>query len=137
MPMDLKATMMIAGAGMKAQSERMRVVAENVANADSISVSPGGTPYQRKTITFQNVLDKEMGMPLVKVTKIGVDNSDFGKAYKPGHPGADKNGYVLTPNVQTMIEMQDMKQAQRSYEANLNTIEITKTMLARTLDLLR
>lgn len=134
---DLKSSMSIAGSGMQAQSTRLRIVAENIANADSVSTEPGGDPYQRKTIHFKNVLDKEIGAPLVKVGKIGLDSSPFIKEYSPGHPSADAEGFILKPNVNIAIETADLKEAQRAYEANLSTIEITKTMLSRTLDLLR
>lgn len=127
----------IAASGMRAQSERIRVAAQNIANVDSTSMVPGGDPYRRKTITFQNVLDKEMGVEKVKVAKIGRDPSAFKQVYQPGHPAANAEGYVLLPNVDTMIESQDLKEAQRSYEANLSTIQVTKTMLGKTLDLLR
>lgn len=127
----------IAASGMRAQSERLRVVAQNIANADSTSMTPGGEPYRRKTITFQNALDREMGVDMVKVTRVGRDPSDFKQVYQPNHPAANAEGYVLMPNVDTMIENQDLKEAQRSYEANLNTIQITKSMLGKTLDLLR
>ncbi len=134
---DLKSTMYIAGAGMRVQGERLKVVAENIANADSVAATADDNPYRRKTIHFKNILDKELGVNLVKVDKIGVDSSEFGKKYDPGHPAADSGGYVSTTNVQTMVESMDMKQAQRSYEANLAVIEMTKGMVTRTLDLLR
>lgn len=134
---DLKASMYIAGSGMRAQSERLKVIAENIANAESTGTTPGAAPYQRKTIHFKNVLDKEIGANVVKVDKIGVDNSEFIKEYKPGHPAADEQGYILRSNVNTMIEAADMREAERTYEANLSVIETTKGMITRTLDLLR
>ncbi len=134
---DLKSSINIAASGMKVQTQRIKVVAENIANADSVASTPGGEPYRRKTISFKNILDKELGVNLVKVDKVGVDSSPFKKAYIPGHPAADADGYVLKPNVNSMIESLDLKEAQRSYEANLATIEITKTMLSQTLELLR
>lgn len=134
---DLKASMYIAGSGMRAQNERLKVIAENIANAESTGMTPGAAPYQRKTIHFKNVLDKEIGANVVKVDKIGVDNSEFIKEYKPGHPAADEQGYILKPNVNTMIEAADMREAERTYEANLSVIETTKGMITRTLDLLR
>jgi len=134
--MDLK-SMDIAAAGMAVQTERLKVIAQNIANADSVATTPGGTPYQRKTISFKNVLDKKMGMEKVVVDKIGTDNSDFGKKFDPSNPGADESGYVLTPNVNTMIEMTDMREARNSYQANLTVIEMSKSMIQRTLELLR
>ncbi len=135
--MDLKATLKIAGSGLDVQGKRVKVIAENIANADSMASTPGGEPYRRKTISFKNVFDEKVGANLVKVDKVGEDSKPFNKVYEPGHPAADEYGYVLKPNVNTMIESVDLKEAQRSYEANLATIEITKTMINRTLDLLR
>jgi flagellar basal-body rod protein FlgC len=127
----------IAAAGMKAQGDRLRIIAENIANADSTASVPGGDPYRRKTVMFKNVLDKELGIETVKVVKRGYDNSNFNKKYDPNHPAADEQGYVLLPNVSTIVEMMDMREARRGYEANLNIVEVSKAMLSRTLELLR
>lgn len=135
--MDLMESLMISAAGMRAQGQRLRVVAENMANADSVSEVPGGDPYRRKTISFKNALDRELGMETVQVSKIGVDPSDFRMKYDPGNPAADDKGYVKLPNVNSLIEMTDMREAQRSYEANLRAIEVARTMLQRTIDLIR
>jgi flagellar basal-body rod protein FlgC len=135
--MDLMESLMISAAGMRVQGERLRVIAQNVANVDSVSEVPGGDPYRRKTITFQNALDREMGMNLVKVKKVGLDPSEFTRKYDPSNPAADKSGYVKLPNVNALIEMNDMREAQRSYEANLKVIEVSRGMLQRTIDLLR
>jgi flagellar basal-body rod protein FlgC len=135
--MDLMESLMISAAGMKVQGDRLRVVAENLANADSVSETPGGNPYRRKVITFKNALDKELGLDTVQVAKIGVDQSDFRLKYEPGNPAADAKGYVKLPNVNSLIEMTDMREAQRSYEANLRAIEVARTMLQRTIDLIR
>lgn len=135
--MDLSKAMMISAAGMKVQGTRMRVIAENLANASSVASAPGVDPYRRKMVTFINTLDSEMGITRVTVDKVTFDQSDFGLRYDPGHPGADENGYLKTPNVNGLIEAMDMKQSQRSYEANLNAIEVSKSMMMRTLDLLR
>jgi len=135
--MELSKAMMISAAGMKAQSVRMRVIAENLANASSSATAPGVDPYRRKVVTFANVLDSELGITRVKVKKVTFDKSDFGLRFEPGHPAADKNGYIKTPNVNGLVEATDMKQSQRSYEANLNAIEVSKNMMMRTLDLLR
>ena len=135
--MDLMESLMISAAGMRAQGQRLRVVAENIANADSVSEVPGGDPYRRKTISFKNALDRELGMETVQVSKVGLDQSDFRMKYDPGNPAADEKGYVKLPNVNSLIEMSDMREAQRSYEANLRAIEVARTMLQRTIDLIR
>lgn len=135
--MDLMESLMISAAGMRVQGERLRVVAENVANADSVSEVPGGDPYRRKTISFRNALDRELGIETVQVQKVGLDQSDFKLKYEPGNPAADAKGYVKLPNVNALIEMTDMREAQRSYEANLRAIEVARTMLQRTIDLIR
>ncbi|PCJ38886.1 MAG: flagellar basal body rod protein FlgC [Alphaproteobacteria bacterium] len=135
--MDLSKAMMISAAGMKAQSTRMRVIAENLANASSVAMAPGVDPYRRKVVTFVNELDDKMGIRRLKVKSVGFDKSDFGLRFEPGHPAANKDGYIKTPNVNGLIEAMDMKQSQRSYEANLNAIEVSKSMMMRTLDLLR
>ncbi|HVJ35572.1 MAG TPA: flagellar basal body rod protein FlgC [Terriglobia bacterium] len=135
--MDLNDSLFIAAAGMRAQGERLRVISENLANADSVGERQGADPYRRKTISFKNALDKELGVPTVQVAKIGQDQSDFRKKYDPGNPAADQNGYVSLPNVNTLIELTDMREAERSYEANLKTIEAARTMLQRTVDILR
>jgi len=135
--MDLMESLMISAAGMRVQGERLRVISENIANVDSVSEVPGGDPYRRKTITFQNALDREMGVNLVKVKKVGLDPSEFTRKYDPSNPAADKSGYVKLPNVNALIEMNDMREAQRSYEANLKVIEVSRGMLQRTIDILR
>ena len=135
--MDLMESLMISAAGMRAQGQRLRVVAENLANADSVSELAGGDPYRRKTISFKNQLDRELGMETVQVGKVGEDPSDFRMKYDPGNPAADAKGYVKLPNVNSLIEMSDMREAQRSYEANLKAIEVARNMLQRTIDLIR
>ncbi len=134
---DLNKSSLIAVSGMKAQAERMRIVSENLANADSLPTTPDATPYRRKTISFRNVLDKTAGADMVKVKKVDVDRSEFQKKYDPKHPAADSSGYVLAPNVNPLIELMDMREAQRSYEANLNVVSVSKTMLAKTVDMLK
>jgi flagellar basal-body rod protein FlgC len=135
--MDLTKTLKISAAGMQAQNARMRTIAENLANADSLAEAPGTDPYRRKMLTFKNALDKATGLQLVRPDRVVRDQSDFQKRYDPNHPGADADGYVAAPNVNSLIEVMDMRQAQRSYEANLNVIEVAKTMLLRTIDMLR
>jgi flagellar basal-body rod protein FlgC len=122
---------------MRVQGERLRVISENIANVDSVSEVPGGDPYRRKTITFQNALNRELGIDLVKVKKVGLDPSEFTRKYDPNNPAADKSGYVKLPNVNALIEMGDMREAQRSYEANLKVVEVARGMLQRTIDILR
>jgi flagellar basal-body rod protein FlgC len=135
--MDLMESLMISAAGMRAQGQRLRVVAENLANADSVAEVPGGDPYRRKTISFKNQLDRELGLETVQVQKVGEDPSDFRMKYDPSNPAADAKGYVKLPNVNSLIEMTDMREAQRSYEANLKAIEVARNMLQRTIDLIR
>lgn len=135
--MDITDSMMVAAAGMKAQSDRLRVVAENIANQDSTAQTPGGLPYRRKLVVFQNVLDRETGLQTVKVGKRTYDMSDFEKKFQPNHPAADEQGYVMYPNVSSIVEMMDMREARRAYEANIGVVEMSKSMLSRTLDLLR
>jgi flagellar basal-body rod protein FlgC len=126
----------VSSAGLRAQGDRMRVVAENIANADSTASTPGGAPYRRKLVVFQNMLDKETGMQMVKVAKRPLDQSPFVKKYDPSHPAADAQGYVQYPNVNPIIEMMDMREARRGYEANLDVIQISKSMLSQTINLL-
>lgn len=135
--MEITDSLKIAASGMRAQSDRLRVIAENIANADATGTAPGQKPYRRQVVVFQNVLDRELGIETVKVVRRGHDNSDFIQKYDPGHPAANEQGYVSYPNVQTAVEMVDMREARRSYEANLGVIEVSKAMINRTLDLLR
>ena len=135
--MDLNNALQIAASGLRAQGQRLRVIAENIANADSVAKSPGGDPYRRKLITFKDQLDRASGADIVALNKIEDDQSDFRVKYDPGHPSADDKGYVRFPNVNTLIEMADMREAERSYEANLKTIEATRGMMLKTIDLLR
>lgn len=127
-----------SAAGMKTQSARMKVVAQNIANADSTGSTPGAEPYRRKTITVKSKLDPITGAQIVTVDNIGRDyESAFQARYEPNHPAANAEGYVLLPNVSTSTERLDMKESQRSYEANLSAIETTKRMYTNTIDLLR
>lgn len=135
--MDLLTTMHVSASGMKAQSDRLRVVSENIANAESTGTRPGDTPYRRKTIAFKDTLDRELGVETVRVSKYGTDSSAFPKKYDPTHPAADEEGYVQMPNVNSITEMMDMREARRGYEANMNVIEASKSMLSQTIGLLR
>ena len=134
---DIADTLTISAAGMQVQGDRLRIVAENIAKADSTATTPGGDPYRRKTITFQNVLDKQTGLETVKVAKRGLDKSAFQKKFDPNHPAADAQGYVKYPNVDSIVEMMDMREARRGYEANVNVVEVSKSMLMQTINLLK
>ena len=133
----LQMSLRIAASGLDAQSTRLRVIAENLATAQSTGNTPGADPYARKTITFANVLDRESDVSLVKVDDIGTDKKPFNVEYMPGHPAADEMGYVKTPNVNMALEMADMRETNRSYEANLQMIRRTRELLSMTIDLLR
>ncbi|MDX2095813.1 MAG: flagellar basal body rod protein FlgC [Alphaproteobacteria bacterium] len=135
--MDLLDTIHVSASGLKTQQERLKVVAQNIANAESTGTRPGEQPYRRKTVSFKNALDKETGVEVVKVDKVGVDRSDFARRFEPNNPLADAGGYVLYPNVNPMNEMMDMREARRGYEANINVIEASKAMIGQTISLLR
>lgn len=132
----LKAVGAAAQAGLRAQSERLRVVAENLANAESTASEAGGDPYRRKTVSFDSLLDASTGTTTLGPAKIGFDNSAFRLSYDPSHPAADATGYVKKSNVNPLIEMANMREASRSYEANLNMIESGRRMRSQLLDLL-
>jgi flagellar basal-body rod protein FlgC len=135
--MDFTKSMAIAASGLRAQAGRMRVISENIANSDSTAQQPGGDPYRRRIPTFVSQLDRAVGAQVVALGAIRPDPTDFQVKYEPGHPAADANGYVKMSNVNPLVEMTDLRDAQRSYEANLNVITATRRMLARTLDILR
>jgi flagellar basal-body rod protein FlgC len=134
---ELSKSNLIAVSGMKVQAQRLRIISENLANADSLPQSPEGTPYKRKVVTFKNELDRETGLNRVRVGKVSADHAEFQKRFDPKHPAADRDGYVLAPNVNPLIELMDMREAQRSYEANLNVISTSRAMLSRTVEMLR
>ena len=127
----------IAISGMKAQSQRLRIVSENLANSDSTAQTPEGTPYRRKVVTFKNELNRVTGVNAVKIDKVRPDTAEFQRRFDPKHPAADRDGYILAPNINPLIELMDMREAQRSYEANMNVITTSRTMLTRTVDMLR
>jgi flagellar basal-body rod protein FlgC len=135
--MEFDKTMTISASALRAQGQRMRVIAENLANANSVPSNPDQDPYRRKVVSFGNELDRELGIAKVKVDRVVPDKSEFGKRFDPSHPGADADGYVRIPNVNTLIEVMDMREAQRTYEANLQVIEAAKRMHKRTVDLLK
>ncbi len=135
--MELEASFAVAASGMRAQSLRLRVVAENLANADSTAESPDADPYRRRLVTFRQALDRELGLARVEVDRIITDSTPFQLRYEPWHPAADKNGLVKYPNVKPLVELVDMREAQRAYEANLQTLATARAMLRETIDLLR
>jgi flagellar basal-body rod protein FlgC len=134
--MDFATAMTVAASGMRTQTERMKVISENIANADSTSPTPGGDPYRRKISTVKSNFDQELGANLVESGKVVEDKSDFRSQYDPGNPNADKQGYVKLPNVDPLVEIMDMREAQRAYEADLTVMDASKQMLSKTVDLL-
>jgi flagellar basal-body rod protein FlgC len=134
--MDFSKSMAVAASGMRAQTDRMKTIAENIANASSTSPVKGADPYRRKIATIKPDFDRELDATLVAAGKPIPDKSDFRSQYDPGNPNADKQGYVKLPNVDSLVEIMDMREAQRSYEADLSVMESTKQMLAKTVDLL-
>jgi flagellar basal-body rod protein FlgC len=135
--MDFMKAMAIAASGLHAQIGRMEIISENMANADSTAQTPGGDPYRRKIVTFTSELDHSLDANVVKLGHIESDSSDFQVRHEPGNPAADTNGNVKYPNVNSLVELTDMRDAQRSYEANLNIITATRRMLQRTIDILK
>jgi flagellar basal-body rod protein FlgC len=134
---DFLKSIAIAASGLRAQAGRMRVISENIANADSTAARAGADPYRRKIPTFRSEMDRALDAQTVAMGRIRTDRSDFRTKYEPGHPSADANGYVKYPNVNSLVEMMDMREAQRSYESNLNVIGATRRMIQRTLEILR
>ena len=135
--MDFTTSMQVAASGMRAQSQRMKTIAENIANANSTSPVKGGDPYRRKIATMKSAFDRELNATMVESGKTVEDKSEFRSQYDPGNPNADKQGYVKLPNVDPLVEIMDMREAQRSYEADLTVMDATKSMQARTVDLLK
>lgn len=127
----------IAVSGMKAQAERLRVISENMANADSVGIRPGEDPYRRQVVTFKDYVDRETGANMVKVAQVTTDNSQFEMKFMPNHPAANAEGYVAMPNVNPLVEMMDMKEAQRSYDANLSMMKTAREMNSKILDVLK
>lgn len=127
----------VAASAMRAQSARMQVVAQNIANADATASTPDGDPYARKTVTFKQEMDRNLDAELVNVRDVGVDRTPFNVRYEPGHPAANEQGFVKTPNVNVMVELADMQEATRSFNANVQMIKFTRTLSSMTIDLLR
>jgi len=134
---DFLKSMSIAASGLRAQASRMRIISENIANADSTPNSPGSDPYRRKIATFTSEFDRALDAQTVGLGRVRTDSSEFRLKYEPGHPAADANGNVKYPNVNSLVEMTDMREAQRSYEANINVISATRRMIQRTIDILK
>ncbi|HEX2592176.1 MAG TPA: flagellar basal body rod protein FlgC [Rhizomicrobium sp.] len=135
--MDLGTSMVVAASGMRAQSQRMRIIAENIANANSTSSVAGADPYRRQIATMKSQFDRDLDATMVQAGKPMQDQSQFRTQYDPGNPAADKQGYIKLPNVDSLVEIMDMREAQRSYEADLTVMDASKTMMSRTVDLLR
>jgi flagellar basal-body rod protein FlgC len=144
--MDLDNALRVSAAGLRAQSTRLRVVAENLANKDSTGSSPGADPYRRKTVTFGAHVERGLAgnggggggaVSTVKVSRVGTAPGEFTETYDPAHPAADARGYVKRPNVDSLVEMMDMREAQRSYSANVSVLEVTRGMLTRIIETLR
>jgi flagellar basal-body rod protein FlgC len=135
--MDIATALAVSAHGMDVQTARLRTIAENLANQDTTGSVPGAEPYRRKVITFENRMDRALGTEAVRVKSIAPDASALPQRYDPSHPAADAAGYVRTPNVNSFVEIMDMREAQRSYSANLNVMEVTRTMLTRTIDMLK
>lgn len=133
----LLASLKVAASGMGAQSERLRIVSENIANAQSTGDAPGADPYRRKTVSFAAHLDRALGASTVETTRVDRDPSSFPLEYLPGHQAADANGYVKMPNVNVLVEMADVREANRSYEANLQIIKQARDLISMTIDLMR
>ena len=135
--MDLDTALGIAASGMDAQTKRLRVIAENLANQDTTGSTPGADPYRRKTVTFENRLDRQLGTDTVRVKQVDRDGSEFPQRYDPSNPAANADGFVKQPNVNSVIEVMDMREAERSYSANLAVMQASRSMLTRTIDLLK
>ena len=135
--MDFIKSLAIAASGLRAQAGRMRIISENIANSDSTAQTAGGDPYRRRVPTFQAEFDRSLDAQVVALGPVRNDTSDFRIKFEPGNPGADAQGNVRYPNVNPLVEMTDMRDAQRSYEANVNVIGATRNMIQRTLDILR
>ncbi len=137
MSMDFVKSLTIAASGLRAQMGRMRIITENIANADSVATTPGGDPYRRRIVTFSTELDRSIGADVVALGRVQPDTSDFLVRHEPGNPAANAQGDVKYPNVNTLVELTDLRDAQRSYEANLNVVTATRKMLQLTIDMLK
>lgn len=134
---DLNQALGVSATGMDAQTARLRVIAQNIANQDTTGSSPGADAYRRKTITFESQMDQTAGVETVRVKKVGVDETDLPLRYDPANPASNAQGYVKLPNVNSLVEVMDMREAERSYSANLSVMQATRGMLNKTIDLLK
>jgi flagellar basal-body rod protein FlgC len=137
MAADLNTSLTISAGGMTAQTTRLRVIAQNIANQDTTGSSPGADPYRRRTVAFETRLDRELGADTVRVKSVDKDPAEFPKRYDPANPAADAKGYVKLPNVNSFVELMDMREAERTYGANLSVMQASRTMMTRTIDLLK
>lgn len=135
--MDLNKALDISARGMDVQTTRLRVIAENLANQDTTGTSPKALPYRRKTVAFANQMDAALGTDVVRVRRVDEDKSEFPLRFDPSHPAANSQGYVRTPNVNSFVEVMDMREAQRSYNANLAVMQTTRGMLTRAIEMLK
>jgi flagellar basal-body rod protein FlgC len=133
----LSASLKISGSGIRAQSTRLKIISENIANSNSTGSTPGADPFARKTVTFENEMSRAEGTNLTRVKRIGVDSATFRLEHNPGHPAADENGHVKMPNVDILVETADMRDATRAYEANLQIVKQARDLVSMTLDLLK
>ena len=134
---EFSTSMNIAASGMNAQAQRIKIIAQNIANADSTGIEPGSDPYRRQIVSFKNVFDREMGANVVKVSGVAKDQSEFKTRFDPSHPAANADGYVKLPNVNSVLESADLREAQRSYEASLAAMDLVKAMMAQTIQSIR
>ncbi len=137
MSSDLNTSLTVSAGGMTAQTTRLRVIAQNIANLDTTAAEPGAAPYQRRTVTFESKLDQALGADQVRVKSIDMDQTEFPKRYEPANPAADAQGYVRTPNVNSFVELLDMREAERTYSANLSVMQASRSMMNQTIDLLK
>ena len=135
--MDFLKSIAIAASGLRAQAGRMRIISENIANADSTAANAGAEPYRRKMASFQSEMDRALDAQVVTLGRVKTDPGDFRVKHEPGHPAADENGNVKYPNVNSLVEMTDLREAQRSYEANVNVIGASRRMIQRTIEILK
>jgi flagellar basal-body rod protein FlgC len=133
----LQSSLRIAGSGLEAQSVRMRIISENIANSQSTGAAPGSDPYTRQTVSFDNVFDRASGVSMVRVKSLGRDDTPFKVEHDPGNPAADAAGFVKLPNVDVLTELADMREANRTYEANLQVAKQSAELLGETVNLLK
>ena len=135
--MDFLKSIAIAASGLRAQAGRMRIISENIANADSTAANAGAEPYRRKMASFKSEMDRALDAQVVALGRVKTDPTEFRVKHEPGHPAADENGNVRYPNVNSLVEMTDLREAQRSYEANVNVIGASRRMIQRTIEILK